>query len=816
MKRIKATITALAVVFVLLSVNSCATKWAKTYGGTESDSPKSIQQTADGGYVVAGSTESFGAGGYDLWVLKLGTRGCIEWQKTYGGTEWDRVFSMQQTANGGYIVAGETWSFGAGYQDLWVLKLDAGGDVEWQKIYGGSGSDYANSVRQTADGGYIAAGVTTSFGAGDGDLWVLKLNTSGGVQWQKTYGGSSSDYANSIRQTADGGYIVAGETRSFGAADSNDVWVLKLDASGDVVWQKTYGGTGGEGANSIQQTADNGYIVAGVTGSFGAGSADFWVLKLTASGDVQWQKTYGDSNREVAESIQRTADNGYIVAGLTTSFGASSGDLWALKLDANGEIQWQKTYGGSTSDWANSIRQTADGGYVMAGLTGSFGAGSTDFWVLKLDAYGNISDSCPASIGQDTSGVSASTSVVPENSQAAVSGTSCTVASTNVTPHHSNAIIDSQCVLAWSMSYGGTNNDNAHSIQKTADGGYIVAGETASFGTGNSDLWILKMEPGGCLQWQKTYGGAYDDKAYFIQQTEDDGYIVTGETKSFGAGHIDNWVLKLDEDGDIQWQKTYGGTSYETAVSIQQTADGGYIVAGYTYSFGAGSADLWIVKLAASGAVQWQKTYGGTNDDRGYCIKQTIDGGYVVAGSTASFGGTWGERFWVLKLDEDGDIQWQKTYGSISDIARSIQQTSDGGYIVAGVTWSSGAGGADLWVLRLDTNGEIQWQKTYGGSSGDAVHSIQQTREGGYIAAGGTASFGAGSADCWVLKLNSEGSISGSCPAGIGRASSVVPVNTSAAPEDSLATVSSSSCTVTSTSVTPQGSNAVVETQCYN
>jgi len=416
--------------------------WAKTYGGGYADYATSIQQTSDGGYIVAGYTSSFGARWYDFWVLKLDASGDVVWQKTYGGNDDDWANSIQQTSDSGYIVAGGTWSFGAGNYDFWVLKLDASGDVVWEKTYGGGDWDDATSIQQTSDGGYIVAGVTSSFGAG-GDAWVLKLDASGDVVWQKTYGGGYHDWANSIQQTSDGGYIVAGGTSSFGAG-YDDVWVLKLNASGDVVWEKTYGGGDNDFARSIQQTSDSGYIVAGGTWSFGAGLTDFWVLKLDASGDVVWQKTYGGGGEDEARSIQQTSDGGYIVAGRTSSFGAGLWDFWVLKLDASGQVLWQKTYGGGSNDEAYSIQQTSDGGYIVAGLTKSFGAGGS-VWVLKLDASGNVENCTPSNLVQTSNAIPASTSITPSTPSATPTTPSPTITSTGVAGQDSGATSVTQC-----------------------------------------------------------------------------------------------------------------------------------------------------------------------------------------------------------------------------------------------------------------------------------------------------------------------------------------------------------------------------------
>jgi len=298
MKRI---ILAVMFLFFFSSFLSLNAQWAKTYGGEGSEDGNSIQQTVDGGYIVAGSASSFGAGGGvfgDIWVLKLSSEGDIEWQKTYGGIEDDSAASIQPTIDRGYIVAGWTNSFGAGEDDIWVLKLSSDGNIEWQKNYGSGG---ANSIQQTIDGGYIVAGWINNFPADYDDIWVLKLSSEGDIEWQKTYGGSEDDSARSIQPTIDGGYIVAGSTSSFGVGP--ECWVLKLSSVGDIEWQKSYGGNySPDSASSIQQTNDEGYIVAGRTGSWGAGG-EIWVLKLLQNGDINPRCAFiRSSNAEVSDT----------------------------------------------------------------------------------------------------------------------------------------------------------------------------------------------------------------------------------------------------------------------------------------------------------------------------------------------------------------------------------------------------------------------------------------------------------------------------------------------------------------------------------
>src|SRR3989338_1358163 len=353
----------------------------------------------------------------------------------------------------------------------------------------------------------------------------------------------------------------------------------------------------------------------------------------------------------------------------------------------------------------------------------------------------------------------------------------------------------------WDATYGGFDYDRANSIHETRDGGYIVAGETRSFSVGRIDIWVLKLRPDGTVEWQKTYGGFDRESAESVQQASDGGYIVAGYTGSFGTGKGDVWILKLRADGMVECQKTYGGANGDVAESVCKTRDGGYIVAGWTRSFGAGEEDVWVLKLRPDGTVEWQKIYGGGGSDEGYSIQQTSDGGHIVAGETRSFGAG-KEDVWVLKLRADGTVEWQKTYGGVNvDVSKSVQQTRDGGYIIAGYTMSFSIGEADIWVLKLRADGTIAWQKTYGGVEDDRANSVQQISDGRYIVAGNTGSFSAGSHDIWVLKLNSNGSIDPSCE--FMRDTSTLGINSNATMLDTTASVADSNAN-------PQDSSAII------
>ena len=415
-------------------------------------------------------------------------------------------------------------------------------------------------------------------------LALVQLYTWGqapAIQWQKTLGGRGEDQANSIQPTADGGYILAGfTTSSDGDVSGNHgdpgFWIIKLSSTGDLQWQKCFGGLVDDRAYSIQPTSDGGYIFVGsglINGDISGyhGSVDALVVKFSSAGDLLWRKYLGGSNTDILYSIQPTVDGGYILAGISGSYDGDvsgiigGGDAWVVKLSGTGELQWQKCLGGTGDDAANSIQPTTDGGYIVAGSTNSTDGdvirnhGGYDYWVVKLSGTGE---------------------------------------------------------LQWQKCLGGTANDLFNSIQPTSDGGYIVAGVTFSTDgdvtgyKGGRDSWIVKLSGIGEIQWQKCIGGKDEDNSYSIQKTSDGGYIMAGYTYSTNGdvignhGAYDAWIIKLSSTGELQWQKCLGGTLDEFANSINPTADGGYIVAGYTYSTDGditgnhGGDDAWVVKLA--------------------------------------------------------------------------------------------------------------------------------------------------------------------------------------------------------------------------
>lgn len=442
-----------------------------------------------------------------LFLLSVSTAIClnaqaptIAWDNTIGGNDHDFLKSLQQTADGGYIIGGSSLSQGSSSpdkteqnigigEDYWVVKLDASGTIVWDNTIGGTNTDELNSIQQTADGGYILAGYSFSNSSSDktednfgaSDYWVVKLDASGTVEWDNSLGGTDYDYLNSVQQTQDGGYILGGRSFSNSSSDKTenriggyDFWVVKLNASGVKEWDKTIGGTRSERLNSIQQTDDGGYILGGNSESNSSsdktedniGENDYWVVKLNASGTIEWDNTIGGTDEDYLSEIQLTNDGGYILGGYSRSNSSGdksenaigSYDYWVVKLNASGTLEWDNTIGGTNDDFLSSIQQTSDGGYILGGSSDSDSSddksedsignfAERDYWVVKLNATGDI---------------------------------------------------------VWDDTIGGTGGDFMSSIRETDDGGYIMGGSTESDssddktedGLGFIDYWVVKLSEG--------------------------------------------------------------------------------------------------------------------------------------------------------------------------------------------------------------------------------------------------------------------------------------------------------------------------------
>ncbi len=421
-------------------------QWVKTYGGPGNEYGYA-QPTSDGGYIVVGSTSSFGAAN-DAWLLKLDAVGAPEWQRTLGGPASDAASCVQQTADGGFLVVGSTSSFGAGLSDVWVFKLSAAGDLVWQRTYGGSANDSAVALALTAAGeAYVAANTESfSYATRARDFWVLKISSNGDIIWQRQYGGYTTDFCANLEPTTDGGCIVSGTGYGFEPPGppypASNPSILKLAPNGDIQWQKRLGHDlffYNGGWQALRQTTDGGYVVTGHTSSSGQGSTDLYVAKLQPNGDLAWIKTYGTARSEFNGPIVQTQDGGFAVIAGTGWIYQYGEDLFLLKLSAAGDIQWQRGFGGSLLESAAGLHQLSDGKFVFCGWTESFGAGGRDILLVKTSPDGYIDPACPneapfiALVGQPYCLVQ-TTARTPLDTDCVVLVSSATSAVTSATP----------------------------------------------------------------------------------------------------------------------------------------------------------------------------------------------------------------------------------------------------------------------------------------------------------------------------------------------------------------------------------------------
>ncbi len=371
-------------------------------------------------------------------------------------------------------------------------------------------------------------------------------------------------------------------------------------------------------------------------------------------------------------------------------------DYWGLLTDSE-ELQYEppvvytflETYGGDDNERAHSLLQTDDNGYLMIGHSGS-----NDVWMIKTNELG---------------------------------------------------------IQEWYQTFGGESVDDGWSIQQTSDGGYAIIGYTYSYDIGNSDVWLIKTDYNGNEEWTQTFGGSNVDRGRSIQQTSDGGYAICGYTSSYGSGVYDGYLIKANSYGDEQWDQTFGGSDYDYFMEILQTIDGGYIMVGATYSYGSGGSDIWLVSTDQNGNEEWSRTIGGVNNDWGNSIKETTDGGYIICGRK-------NYTMCLIKTDEFGNEQWDQTFGPTGQgSAYDVRQTNDGGYIFVGSAGSYGY--YDCWLVKTDANGNQEWIQVFGGEADDWGWSVKETTDGGYVITGFTTSYGNGGEDVWLIKTDSEGNL---------------------------------------------------------
>lgn len=411
------TIVLLVIGFCSATLSQAQITYEKAFGGMFADEGAASIQLSNGSFLTAGSVGN--ENNTNVLLINTSAAGDTLWTKTYGGNGNDHAYALTETADGGILITGSTTSFGTGSTDVYAVKTDANGNMLWFKTYGGVGDDAGMSVLQSGDG-YMIAGTTSSFGAGGNDIYVLSIGLTGNLHWAKTYGGAGDEYGNSIALTSDGGFFITGSSNSFNGVNA-DVYLVKTDGSGNKEWSRTYGKSAIDYGKAGMQTADGGYIAVGTSYSFGSGHPAIYLLRTDANGAVVFSKTFtGDSN-DFGRAVKQTADNGFVIAGSTTNVQGNT-DVCLIKTDSTGEMMWNGSFGDSNDETAEAVIETSNGQFMITGTTASFGSGNKDLYLIKTNTEGGTScDKKLCMINEHT--VETPDSVVTD-STAAVDGTS--------------------------------------------------------------------------------------------------------------------------------------------------------------------------------------------------------------------------------------------------------------------------------------------------------------------------------------------------------------------------------------------------------
>ena len=762
-------------------------EWNRTYGGSGIDRAEHFQQTSDGGYIIAGTTRLCDDCSSDIWLVRTDPNGNEQWNKTIGVPHVSSFDFIQQTLDGGYILAGRTVSSGINRRDIWLAKTDTNGNEQWNKTFKLDGYEGTSHIWQTSDGGYVLAGKIYTENNPEpkgkivytgSDVSIIKTDKDGNLEWNRTFGGLKDEWARIVQQTSDGGYILAGSTQSYGSGKS-DIWLVRTDYEGEEQWNRTYGGDSRDWANSVQQTFDGGFIIAGGTESYGAGHSDFFLVKTDRNGNEQWNRRFGGESHELFSHVDQTTDGGFILGGRTLSF---DGDYWLIKTDADGNMQWDRTFDqrpesflqisdgcfvftrvtGSKQDrkilltktdpdgveqWEksfegdniHSVLQTSDGGYILAGDKDS------DFLLVKLSKEGPVPTALfrynPLYFGvNQTITFDASASYDPDG---------------NITNYQ------------WDFGDGDLINTTKKIISHSYDrkGKYnvvltVMDNEGAVNSTGRELTVQRSATP--VKNWDRTFGGTGDESMDSMWQTSDGGYMLAGTSHSYikGQWHTFARLVKTGPDGNLEWEKSIRGRESDKEYSIVRTNDGGFLITGRTY----GTDSIWIMKSDHKGNEQWKDTFGGYGFDRIYSAVKTPDGGYLISGSTDSYYARHYD-FLLVRTDREGSELWHRTYGDAGfDSCELFRQTRDGGYILGGTTGSSDP--SDFWLVKTDAEGTEQWNRTFVGEDYYDLSLIRQTPDGGFIIAGMTKPYSQGwctcyactdSHDIWLVKTDSKG-----------------------------------------------------------
>lgn len=747
-----------------MSSSSSATQsyWIATLGGTGSDVGYCGTIDSAGNSYVAGPITSQGAGSNDIFVAKYNSSGAIQWQRILGGTASDEVYGICTDSSNNVYVTGYTASQSVGGNDAFIAKYDTDGALQWQRSIGGSVSDIGWAVTCSSTGDVYLVGQTASQGVGSNDALIVKYNSSGTLQWQRSLGGSGDDVARGAGTDSSGNLYIVGFTASQGAGNY-DAFIAKYNSSGTIQWQRSLGGGVADAGLGVAVSSSGNVYVSGYTNSQGAGNSDALIAKYDTNGTIQWQRSLGGSGNEEALGVCVDSSENVYITGYTTSQGMGSNDAFIAKYNSSGTIEWQRTFGGNGTEITYSVSADSSGCVFVFGFTMSAGSGSHDLLVAKLPADGSLTGSYGyftyrvSTLTDAARTLTSATRTLTDSARTLTGATrTLTSATATLTSTTQNLV---PAPSFWISTLGGSSADGAWETAVGPSGNVYVAGYSNSTGNAAGDALLVKYNPAGAVQWQKTLAGSSLDWFMSIALDSSENIYTAGITSSQGAGSYDGLLCKYNSDGDLQWQRSLGGSGDDRFRRVTADSSGNVYVTGWTASQGAGGDDLLIVKYNSSGTLQWQRSLGGASNDYGYGIGTDASGNVYVVGQTASQGAGVNDSL-IVKYNSSGVLQWQRSLGGAGNEEPLCAVDSSGNVYLCGITSSQGAGGEDILIAKYNSSGVIQWQRSLGGTGTDQGRSIAvDAMSNIYIAGTSNSAGGAGGYDIVIAKYSTSGAI---------------------------------------------------------
>jgi len=732
---------------------------------------RDVVKTGDGGYVLTGTPETpvgdqidrYTSGG-DISLERRDSNDIVIWKRLFGGDKKDEARGVIGVSDGGFLVFGSTESFGTG---AWVIRTDAEGRELWNKTFGKGWTTGINAVIEMRGGGFALAGTSDAFSDKGQGAWLVRTDSSGTELWNRTYGGEVFDSAESVAEYPNGGLVIAG-VRNTNSGNLQEALLIRIDSAGNLVWEKTFGGSGQDEARSVVVTRQDEIVFTGSSFSPGLTIDDFWVVKIDAEGNEIWNRKIAGKGIECGMAIAQSPENGFLVG---EAVAADTWEIHLVNLDNDGTVLWDKTFTGIDTEILSgswSLSRLTDGSLVLSGTGEGWGT-----WALEMTADGT--ETGRHLFGMKTPDISPA----PET--------------TWRQPYIQSGWLVRTDALGkelWNTSFGDNRMQEPFSLRTVNSGGYVVAGSAVNNGE-HSDAWLTFFDDHGQKTGRVIVGSDGLAEIHAVQELPDGGFVLTGKHDYSGWESTKMWLIRTDKTGSKQWEKDIPDLPTGEGASVTRSSDGGYVVSGSFLSQEHRSPDGVIVKTGADRTVLWKQTFGGSGQDGIRSVDQTPDGGYIAVLATTEGGmvDTFTSSATLIRLDNQGTLVWSRPLTESSPVEpRMVLPTSDGGFLVAGyaikgdslvgpwIVKTDGSGNilwhrvydfgtyapkgselavevpdggyamigdkdGDIWLIRLDRSGAELWNRTYGGWSGENARSLQATSDGSFVIAGTTTSY---------------------------------------------------------------------------